>query len=315
MANRWDFSRQQRRGDDWLMQAPLLTSLLCVACVLLTGASWAAQWSHSPDLARFEYLGAESPEQIWDGHYWGLLTGTFLHANPLHLIFNLIWLYQLGSVLERSMNTLLYVLFLAAAAAVGSGCEMVLATTTGIGMSGVVYAMFGLMWAGRGRYPQWGAFATPDNLRLFVGWGIFCFVATELHWFSIANGAHAGGFLFGLSVGWIFASARPLRWLWAALLAGLIALTVLSVTWMPWSGDWDFWKGNREFERQHYARAIGWYQHSLHRGGDPETNWNNIAVAWNNLGVEATRNHNDAEAVRDLQQSEAAARQAGPDTQ
>ena len=100
----------------------------------------------------------------------------------------------------------------------------------GIGMSGVVYAMFGLMWAGRGMYPAWGAVATQYNLRLFIGWGLFCLVATyipALH-FAVANGAHGGGFLLGLSLGFLFFAPRR-RWIWAVPLALLVAATIFAV--------------------------------------------------------------------------------------
>ena len=306
--------RPQRSGDpDWFMQTPLLTGLLCAICVIVSLASFAAKGGGSTGLSQLAHFGFVNQEDIWNGRWWGLFTTVFLHADYLHLLFNMLWLYQLGSVMERSLNALVYVLFLAAAAAVGSGVELAFSGTTGIGASGVVYAMFGLMWAGRGRYPEWGGYANPANLRLFIGWGIFCVIATQLHWLAIANGAHAGGFLFGLSVGWLFFSSRPLRWLWALPLAGLIALTLLSVTWMPWSEAWNFWKGNREFARQHYSQAIGLYQRSLSRGGDAYSNWYNISLAWDALGDEAEQNHQPAEAARDKTQAQEAAGKAGPD--
>ena len=314
MPDAWNFTRRQPKNGDWFMQAPLLTSLLCAACVFITLASWAAQWSHGTVLPQFADFGVEDQEQIWSGHPWSLLTTIFLHANPLHLIFNMLWLYQLGSLLERTLNTLAYALFLAAAAVVSSCCELLFGST-GIGASGVVYALFGLMWAGRGRYPEWGGYANPSNLRLFIGWGLFCFVATLLNVMHIGNAAHAGGFLFGLSVGWLCLSARPHRWLWSLPLVGLIALAVLSVTWMPWSDSWDFWKGNHEFEGRHYARAITWYQRSLRRGGPPDALWNNIALAWNALSVDAAQRHDFAEAAHDAQQGDQAAHRAGPDSQ
>ncbi|MBV9849750.1 MAG: rhomboid family intramembrane serine protease [Armatimonadetes bacterium] len=244
MPDSRNFPRQQPGGADWFMQAPLLTWLLCAASVVTTGLFWLAQ--QPGHTIAYSSLGPVAAPDIWGGQYWGLVTGVFLHGGLLHLLFNMIWLYQLGGMLERSLNTLTYLVFVVAAAAIGSGCELAFDGTTGIGMSGVVYAIFGLMWAGRGRYPQWGAYATNDNLRLFLGWGIFCFVATYFGWMSIANWAHAGGLLFGLSVGWLFLSARPHRWLWAIPLAGLIALTVLSVTWMPWSPSWKLWKSARQ---------------------------------------------------------------------
>ncbi len=303
MHNFRPFPTRPSRGDDWFMQAPLLTVTLCALCVLVTLASWLG---HST-------FGAVSTEEVWDGRWWGLLSAVFLHGGILHLLFNMLWLYTLGVMLERTLNTAVYLLFLAAAAAVGSGCELAVSGTTGIGASGVVYAMFGLMWAGRGRFPEWGALATPQNLRLFIGWGVFCAVATHFGWMNIASGAHAGGFLFGLSVGWIFLSARPLRWLWAFPLAGLLALTVLSVTWMPWSGYWCFWKANREYDRGQYARAAAWSTRSAGLGVDPADNWHNAALAWQELAAQDTQRNDQIAARHDAQEAQADALKAGPD--
>ncbi len=99
----------------------------------------------------------------------------------------MIWLFQLGRILESTLSPVAYLAFIVSAAAVGSGCEVLISGTTGIGMSGVVYAMFALMWAGRGLYPAWAAVATRDNLRYFILWGLFCVGATWLHFMNIAN--------------------------------------------------------------------------------------------------------------------------------
>src|SRR5213075_1750498 len=96
------------------------------------------------------------------------------------------------------------------------------------------------------------------------------------HLMHIANAAHGAGFLFGLSVGWLFFAPRR-RPLWAIPLVALLLMTVISLTWMPWSGNWLFWKGNQAFKQQRYPEAISLYQRSLRLGGDAEYNWANIA--------------------------------------
>ena len=313
MINPRNSPRFRSRGDDWFMQVPLLTMLLCAACTVVSLGSFAAQWSHGAILPRFDGLGAEDQEQIWGGHLWSLFTTVFLHANVLHLLFNMIWLYQLGGMVERTLNTLAYVLFLVAATVVSSCAELFFGSS-GIGASGVVYALFGLMWAGRGRHPEWGAYAHDRNLRLFIGWGIFCFVATQLHIMPIGNAAHAGGFLFGISVGWLFLSARPYRGLWALPLVGLLAMSALSVTWMPWSAYWTFWKAGREYDRQNYSQAIAWYQRSLRHGNDPNAGWQNIALAWTALGEAAAQRHDTAAAAHASQEAQTAYKNAGPNT-
>ncbi len=310
MPDTWDFSQARRPQADPLASVPIFTYLLTALSVIITGAA-ALGTSAGPLVARLGTFGYASVEDIWNGHVWGLVTTVFIHGGVLHLLFNMLWLVQLGRILERTLPPVVYLAFMVAAAAVGSATEMLVSGTTGIGMSGVVYAMFGLMWAGRGYDASWQAVATRGNLQYLVGWGVFCVFATYFHFLSIANGAHAGGFLFGLCIGYLCYSPRR-RWVWAAPLVLLLTACVLACTWQPWSGDWTFWKGNREFDRKHYAQAIRWYQASLRRGGDAHGNWYNLSLAWNNLAVDDQSHHDAAGAAQALTEAQNAAQKAGP---
>ena len=204
MPDPWDFSQSRPRQADPLAQVPILTYLLVALCVIITGASMLGGSQPGTLLYALGNFGYANPEQIWNGRVWGLVTTVFIHGGVLHLLFNMLWMVQLGRILERTLPPFTYLAFLVAAAAVGSATELLVSGTTGIGMSGVVYAMFGLMWAGRGAFSSWRAVATQDNLRVFVFWGLFCVAATYFHFLSIANGAHGGGFLFGLCIGFLF---------------------------------------------------------------------------------------------------------------
>lgn len=223
MPDAWDFTQKPQQAGP-AMQIPLLTYLLTGLSILMTlpillptllpGNLW-EQW-----------VGFVLNESEGSGPR-SLLTNIFIHGSWLHLIFNMVWLVQMGRILEKTLNPVVYLTFIVGAAAVGSGCQMLISGDTGIGMSGVIYAMFGLMWAGRSLYPIWGMIASRDNLRLFIGWGLFCVIATYFHILHIANGAHGGGFLFGLSIGFLFFVPRR-RWIWAAPLSLLIGVTVFS---------------------------------------------------------------------------------------
>ena len=223
MPDAWDFTQKPQRAGP-VVQTPLLTYLLAGLSVLMTVAYLlptllpGSLWAH---LGSFGFAESEGAAP------WSLLTTIFIHGSWLHLLFNMIWLIQLGRILEGTLSPLVYLAFIVGAAAVGSACQVLIAGSTGIGISGVVYAMFALMWAGRGIYPAWGMIATRDNLRLFIGWGLFCVVATYFHLLNVANGAHGGGFLFGLCIGFLFFNPRR-RWVWAAPLALLIGVVIFS---------------------------------------------------------------------------------------
>ncbi len=311
MPDSWDFSQSRPRKADPLAQVPILTYLLVALSVVITGASMLGGSQPGSLLYAVGNFGYVGPEQVWNGHVWGLVTTVFIHGGVMHLLFNMLWMVQLGRILERTLPPLTYLTFLVAAAAVGSATELLVSGTTGIGMSGVIYAMFGLMWAGRGYDAAWRAVATRDNLRVFILWGLFCVAATYLHFLSIANGAHGGGFLFGLCIGSLFYSPRR-RYLWAAPLALLLMSCVLACTWQPWSGDWTFWKGNREFDRKHYAQAIGWYQSSLKHGSNPHDTWYNISLAWHNIAADDASHKDLTGTANAISEYQNAAQKAGP---
>jgi membrane associated rhomboid family serine protease len=257
---------------------PVLTWLMCLLCVAFTAAVHLAplgsgrQWE---EIGRLGYLPLEA---IWSGGYTALFTSVFVHGGLLHLVFNVLWLMALGRLLEETLNPVAWAAFFIAAAVIASGTEIAVSGVAPIGVSGVVYAMFGLVWAGRHRVPAWRLLATRGNFYLMVGWGIFAMVATWLHLLRVASAAHFGGFLFGLSVGWLFVERRRLVVSVVSVVAivGLVALTVASVTWMPWSRGWTWWKGNDTMSEGHYDEALSWYRRSVRLGTPPAAYWTRV---------------------------------------
>lgn len=296
--------------------APIMTWMLCGLCVLVTLANSTSSPGTGGLWSQIGHCTDSTAEYVWDGHYTTLVTSIFLHANVLqgigitHLIFNLFWLNKMGSMLERTLDTFYYFLFWVAAAAVGSCSELALSSSIGIGASGVVYAMFGLLWAGRNHHADWRELANPDNLRLFIGWGLFCVVMTMVGWLQVANGAHAGGLLFGCCIGVLVFVPRQ-RLAAVIVLCAHVTLCMFALTYMPWSAQWTWWKADREFDSHQYAKAIDWYQRSLKRGSSPNDMWENIAKSWYNLGADAAQRGDYAGAVYDEQHAHIALQNAG----
>lgn len=286
MPDSWDFSNQSdSRATEPVGTPPvLLTWAMVGLCVVLTLLWWTS--AGNPTMRSVAEMLTPPADTIWEGRYHSLFTTVFIHGTLMHLGFNMLWLLRLGAILEQTLNPLIWAAFFILSAVVGSCAELLVSGHTGIGASGVVYAMFGLMWAGREAVPAWRALATRDNLKWFLGWGILCVALTYLNIMPIANGAHAGGFVFGIAVGWLIVTKRY-RALAAGALALLVALNVLSVIWVPWSGTWTGWTAMQAFEEQKYELAIARFKKSMRLGYDKENAWENIARAYENLGNEA----------------------------
>jgi len=70
-----------------------ITNFLILLCVSITLYSWGAK----ENLAFSEYA-------LFHGAYYTLLTGLFVHANPVHLFGNMIFLYVFGNSLEDEVG-------------------------------------------------------------------------------------------------------------------------------------------------------------------------------------------------------------------
>jgi hypothetical protein len=167
----------------------------------------------------------------------GLLTSAFVHFDIWHVLFNMWWLKDFGALLEPTLGRSRYILFVIVSAVVSSGAELAVTSQTGVGFSGVVYAMFGYLLAARRTQPAYQQILTKQTVIWLLGWLILCVVLTYAQVWRVANAAHMAGFLFGYCVGNVFA-AQVRVVLNKAALSALIAVTVLSVVYMPWSETW-----------------------------------------------------------------------------
>ncbi len=174
---------------------------------------------------------------LWTGAVWGLVTAAFVHFDFWHILFNMWWAKHFGSVLESDMGHKKYLLFILCAAMASSGVQLLFSGQTGIGFSGVVYAMFGFGVIARRVRPQYFEIIDTNTARWLLGWLVLCIVLTYTGILNVANGAHIGGFVFGLCIALIFVTRSYVR-ACSAVLVLLTAMTVLSVTYLPWSEQW-----------------------------------------------------------------------------
>ena len=146
--------------------------------------------------------------EVRDGEVWRLITPIFLHGDFMHILFNMMWLAQLGRFIELRFGS---AKLLALILAVGVGSNLAEYWWKGPyfgGMSGVNYGLFGFLWMmGKfGRNQSWQL--NPQTVQLMLMWMVFCYTGMLG---PIANGAHTGGLLIGALLGII--SARVVPWL------------------------------------------------------------------------------------------------------
>ena len=98
-----DAAPQSRIDIAGFRDAPAVITFIFLNVVAFVFEIFYGNWT-DPALYR---VGAFEPYSVIAlGQYWRLVTALFLHAGPVHLIFNLFALYVLGPPLERSIGSL-----------------------------------------------------------------------------------------------------------------------------------------------------------------------------------------------------------------
>jgi len=135
------------------------------------------------------------PFGVAGGEWWRLVTGGFLHAGLVHLGFNMLVLWLLGSQLERALGRARFVALYVASLLAGSlGVMLVDPTAMTVGASG---AIFGLMGAAVAMQRASGVSWWNSGLGTLL-------VVNLLLTFTIPNisvGGHLGGLVGGLATG------------------------------------------------------------------------------------------------------------------
>jgi membrane associated rhomboid family serine protease len=143
---------------------------------------------------------------------WTIISAMFVHANFLHILFNMISLYFLGSFFLRvaGERSFLAVYFLGGLA--GNALYVLLgpSLTPAVGASGAIFAIGGALAVTVPRVPVY-IFFIPVPVPLWVAIIIFFFLSFLSS--GIAWQAHLGGLLLGLIAGLILKKRRQIYYL------------------------------------------------------------------------------------------------------
>lgn len=136
---------------------------------------------------------------IWHGQPWRLLTPMFLHFGLLHILFNMWWLKDLGTAIERVFSSRYLLTMVVVIAVFSHVLEFAMSgPTTFGGMSGVVYGLFAFIWI-RGRFDPSFPYRMPSQLVTFM---LIWLALGFTGWVGpIANWVHSGGLIAGAAWG------------------------------------------------------------------------------------------------------------------
>jgi GlpG protein len=259
---------------------PPLTACVIFACVaIFIGLKTLGNDPLYAETARF---GLYPTVAVWEGKPWALITSAFVHIEIWHIFFNLYWLWLLGGNLERDIGSLRWIIFVLAAAWVSSAAQLA-SGDTGIGFSGVGYALFGFAWVAREKLSHTRPIANDSTVNLFLIWFVAGIVLTKFNVLSIGNEAHFGGLVFGCAVGWFYAR-RNRAWLGALATLLLVGASFVPLFYNPMSSDWTALQAQKALEADKFPQAIHWLKRALKQGTDEKWAWQNLAYSYTQIG-------------------------------
>jgi membrane associated rhomboid family serine protease len=127
-----------------------------------------------------------------DGDWYRLVTAMFLHASLLHLAFNMLALYWLGTVVEQALGTPRFLMLYFVSGIAGSAGALALSSpfAVTVGASGAIYGIMGALLVLE--YRATGTFAGQALALIAVNLALTFAIP------NISIGGHLGGLVGGI---------------------------------------------------------------------------------------------------------------------
>ncbi len=173
---------------------PVTTVLLALSIVITLPLLLGRHDSDFSDLGKRVIAMLYADSRITT-QWWRIFTPAFLHFSWLHIIFNMLWLRELGGRIERIKGSGFLIFFFAVVAGVSNYAQFAASGGLFGGMSGVVYGLFGYIWVKARIFPEEGFVIEPATVMMLMIW---FFLGWSEAVGPIANWAHGFGLLSGI---------------------------------------------------------------------------------------------------------------------
>lgn len=154
------------------------------------------------DLETLLILGANNRSLVMNGEVWRLVAALFLHANLLHILFNMYALYSIGEEIEYVFGTKKFLIVYFVSGILSNLSSVVFSNNISVGASGAIFGLLGFLL-----YKKWkerdlmlyGQSLNIDMKALIMVIGINIFFGLSVP--GIDNYAHIGGLVSGFLLG------------------------------------------------------------------------------------------------------------------
>lgn len=185
-----------------------LTMMLIVICCGFFLLAQTQRQGGYPDVLYITSVDTQGGYVRWEkglpevrhGQVWRLITPIFMHFGMLHLIFNMMWLADLGRMIEHSKGTWFFLLLVVVTSVLSNLGQYIVSSPFFGGMSGVVYGMLGYVWMLSRYDPSKGLKLHQTTVTMMLVWFVLCFTGLVG---AVANTAHAVGLVIGVTWGFL----------------------------------------------------------------------------------------------------------------
>ena len=162
---------------------------------------------------------------LGEGRWWTLLTATYLHGSLLHILFNMLWLRQIGHWIEELFGASRFLLIYTVAGIAGALLSSLMGTTYLVGASGSIFGLYGaLLFYGRARGGTFGS-ALFRQAMIWAAIGFFFGLTMP----NVDNWGHLGGLVGGLAISLLLGYQARQRQTLYHHLAALATLVLIGV--------------------------------------------------------------------------------------
>ncbi len=147
--------------------------------------------------------------KIRKGEIWRLITPAFLHANFLHLFFNMSWLWVLGRIIEKKMGTIRFIFLSLIIGVIANIAQYLVTGPLFLGYSAILVGMVAFIWK-RQKIAPWEGYSVQRSTIFSLFFFVLATLGIDLlflvlryfnllHYSSyFANTAHISGGIVGI---------------------------------------------------------------------------------------------------------------------
>ncbi len=186
----------------WARYTKLTAILIALSITVAVLSKFGSDYQFLHFLFISEYRHGLS--EISEGQLWRLFTPIIIHFGILHIAFNMIWLYQLGSAIEQRQSIKRMAVLVVITSLLSNLAQFFWSGPSFGGMSGVVYGLLAYIWI-QGKYNPRAGLGLEQNIAIMMLiWFVICWMGLVG---NIANMAHTVGLVSGAVLG-LFYSPR-----------------------------------------------------------------------------------------------------------